>query len=228
MAAVKGSVIGYLSGKLGTLSARTINGRTIMSARPASFKESNTAKHAQTKKMFAVTTAFASKISDLPALVSIWKLKKKPLNSVPNTIFQMNYYKSSELAPTLNNIITPDGFDSPVTAAAIAAGKLTGSLAVLNTIADITSACVNLSINAVICLSDAKAEDDPFYKIISVSKDVAAFDFTKVYNFEIDFGNQDTADLAKYNQKFIYLAVAITSADDQLLNYSKSYSVISN
>jgi hypothetical protein len=63
---------------------------------------------------------------------------------------------------------------------------------------------------------------------MSVSKDVAAFDFTKVYNFEIDFGNEDTADLAKYNQKFIYLAVAITSDDDQLIKYSRSYSVISN
>ena len=144
MAAVKGSVIGHLSGKLGLLSAKTNNGRTILSARPACFKESTSAKHVQIKQKFAVTTAFASKVSDLPALVSIWKLKKKPGISVSNTIFQMNYDLSSEQAPTLNNIITPGGFNTPVTSAAIAAGKLTGTLAVLNTIADITPLCVNL------------------------------------------------------------------------------------
>lgn len=228
MAAVKGSVIGHLSGKLGLLSARTINGRTIMSARPASFKESTTAKHIQTKKMFAVTTAFASKISDLPALAEVWKLKKKPGNSALNTIFQMNYNLSSEQAPTLNNIITPDGFGSPVTAAAIAAGKLTGTLAAIETVAKITADCINLSINAVVCLTDPKSENDPFYKILSVSKEVDNFQFTQSYNFEIDFDVEGAAEIAKYNQKFIYLAVAITSADDQLIKYSRSYSVISN
>ena len=228
MARVVGNVVGNLKGKLGNLSARTVNGKTIMAARPSSFKESTTPKHVETKQKFAVTTGFASKVSDLPALSAIWKLNKQPGISVINTIFQKNFDLSSTQAPTLNNIITPDGFGTPVTAAAIAAGKLTGALAALNTITVVPAGAVNLSINAVISLSDPKSSIDPFFKVLPVSKEVADFEFTQVYNFEIDLDLDEAADVAKYNQKFIYLAVAIKTADDQIIKYSRSYSLISN
>jgi hypothetical protein len=228
MARVVGNVVGNLKGKLGNLSARTVNGKTIMAARPSSFKESTTPKHVETKQKFAVTTGFASKVSDLPALSAIWKLNKQPGISVINTIFQKNFDLSSTQAPTLNNIITPDGFGTPVTAAAIAAGKLTGALAALNTITVIPTGAINLSINAVISLSDPKLSIDPFFKVIPVSKEVADFEFAQVYNFEIDLNLDEVADVAKYNQKIIYLAVAIKSADDQIIKYSRSYSLISN
>ena len=228
MARVVGNVVGNLKGKLGNLSARTVNGRTIMVARPSSYKESTTPKHVETKQKFAVTTGFASKVSDLPVLSAIWKLNKQPGISVINTIFQKNFDLSSTLAPTLNNIITPDGFGTPVTAAAIAAGKLTGALAALNTITVVPAGAVNLSINAVISLSDPKLSIDPFFKVIPVSKEVADFVFGQVYNFEIDLNLDEAADVAKYNQKFIYLAVAIKTADDQIIKYSRSYSLISN
>jgi hypothetical protein len=228
MARVVGNVAGNLKGKLGNLSARTVNGRTILAARPSSYKESTTAKHVETKQKFAVTTGFASKVADLPALSAIWKLNKQPGLSVVNTIFQQNFDLSSTQAPTLNNIITPDGFGTPVTAAAIAAGKLTGALAALNTITVIPAGAVNLSINAVISLSDPKSASDPFFMVIPVSKEVTDFEFTQVYNFEIDLNLDEAGEVAKYNQEFIYLAVAIKSADDQIIKYSKSYSLISN
>lgn len=228
MARVVGNVVGNLKGKLGNLSARTVNGKTIMAARPSSYKESTTPKHVETKQRFAVTIGFASKVSDLPALNAIWKLNKQPGISVINTIFQKNFDLSSTQAPSLSNIITPDGFGSPVTSAAIAAGKLTGALAALNTITVVPAGAVNLSINAVISLSDPKSSIDPFFMVIPVSKEVADFVFGQVYNFEIDLNLDEAADVAKYNQKFIYLAVAIKSADDQIIKYSRSYSLISN
>jgi hypothetical protein len=226
MAAVKGSSLGNLSGKLGTLSARTINGRTIMAARPASFKDSRTQKHADAKQKFKVTRVFASKITALPVLYTIWKQKKKPLISVTNSIFQKNYSLSSTEGPTLKNIITPDGFNAPVTAVSLAEGKLSGSLAAINTVAVIDTNCSNLSINGVICLTDPISANDSYYKIISISKEVNNFDFTQPYNFEIELGVEAGADVAKYGRKIIYLAIAIKSADDKIIKYSNSYSAI--
>jgi len=98
----------------------------------------------------------------------------------------------------------------------------------LNTITEIPTEAVNLSINAVICHSDPKSASDPYFKVISVSKEVANFAFNQVYNFEIDLDLDDAVEVAAYNQKFIYLAVAMKSADDQVIKYSKSYSLISN
>jgi len=228
MARSVGGVLGNFKGKLGKVSARIIKGDTILAARPASFKESTSAKHAEVKQQFAVTIAFSSAVSDLPALYEIWKLKKKDDLSVTNTIFRKNYSLSTAQAPTLKNIISPDGFGTPVTAAAVAAGKLTGTLAALSSVVAIPEGSTNLSINGLICISDPKTEGDPFYKIIPVTKEVANFAFTQTYNLEIDLDAQNAADVAAYNQKNIYLAVAIKTADNQIIAYSKSYAVISN
>ena len=68
MVVVKGSVIGYLSGKLGQLSARTVKGRTILCARPASFKVSYVPKLVEIRKKFTGTVAFAKARCNLSAL----------------------------------------------------------------------------------------------------------------------------------------------------------------
>jgi hypothetical protein len=228
MARVFGGVLGNFKGKLGKVAARIVSGDTILSARPSSFKESTTAKHAEVKQKFAVTIAFASAISDLPTLYEIWKLKKNPGMSVINTIFKRNYDFSSVELPTLQNIITPDGFGSPVTAAAVAAGKLTSTLTALETVAVISDNDVDLSINAVICLSDPKTASDSSYKILPVSKEIAGFNFNQEYNLEINLNVEDTAEVAKYNQKLVFLSVAIKSADGQISKYSRSHAIQSN
>ena len=228
MARAFGGVLGNFKGKLGKVAARIVEGDTILSARPASYKASNSPKHVETRQKFAVTVAFASSVASLQTLHDIWQLNRGPKMSGFNTITKQNFGLSSTQAPTLNNIITPGGFGSPVTAAAIASGKLTGTLAAVNSVAVLSANETNLSINAIICLSDPKAESDPFYKLISLSKDVTGFNFSQVYNLEIDLNVVDAPEIAKYNQKFIYLAVATKSADDQIVQYSRSYSVISN
>jgi hypothetical protein len=225
MARVSGGVIGYFQGKLGLLSARKVNGRTIMSARPAGYKESTTPKHAEVKQQFAVTVAFASAISNLPALYEIWNLKKKPGLSVNNSIFKSNYDSSSPQAPTLNNIIVPGGYKSPVTSVVVAADKLTGSLLAMNKVAVISNTDVNLSINAIISLSDPKEEGDPFYKVISVSKEIAGFEFTQAYNFEIDFDVVEADEISKYNQKLVFISVATKSADNAVNQYTRSQAI---
>ena len=228
MARSFGGVLGTFRGKLGKVSARIVEGDTILSARPASFKVNYSPKVVETRQKFTVAVALASNILDLPTLKEIWQLNKGVKMSAFNTAARDNFSLSSAQAPTLNNIITPGGFDTPVTAAAIASGKLTGTLAILNTVAELTPEEVNLSINAIVCLSDPKAAGDSFYTIISLSKEVAGFNFSQAYNFEIDLSSASVTKVAKYNQKYIYLAIATKSADDKVVQYSESYSLISN
>jgi hypothetical protein len=228
MARASDGILGNFTGKLGKVSARIVDGDTIYSLRPAHYKISSEPKLVETRQKFAVTIAFASKVAALQTLNDIWKLNKEPKLSAFNVITRHNFNLSSALSPTLNNIITPNGFETPVTTAAIASGKLTGALAALNTLLTIPSNAVNLSINAVISLSDPKSSRDPFFKVIPVSKEEVNFVFNKTYNFQIDFSIDNAAAVAAYNQKFIYLAIAMKSANDQILKYSKSYALISN
>lgn len=73
MAVLVGNVIGNLSGRLGNLAARTVEGRTILSARPASFNASDDPSVIAIRQRFAVTAAFAKFIFVLPVLAEIWK-----------------------------------------------------------------------------------------------------------------------------------------------------------
>lgn len=228
MARVFGGAIGTFRGKFGKLSARIVEGDTILCTPSPSVRVSNDPKCLEVRQKFRVTIKFASSVNGLTTLQNIWKQVREPKTSAFNTICKQNYQLSDVMAPTLNNIITPEsGFDSPLTAAAIANGKLTGTLAALKSTKDILPAEVNLSINAIISLNDPKLLSDPFYYLLSTSKEIANFDFNQAYNFEIDLSDASVSKIAKYNQKFIYLAVASKSADNKIIDYSRSYALIS-
>jgi hypothetical protein len=227
MARVIGGILGNFRGKIGKVAAKIIEGETILCARPSSFKVSYTPKIIASRQKFAVTIALAVGVSDLPTLYTIWKLNKEPKMTTRNTFIRYNFNLSSTQAPTLNNIITPGGFISPVTDAAISANKITGTLAALESVTAISSEEESLSLNVIVCLTNPKDEDDSFYKIISLSKEVADFEFGKPYDFEINLDTENAALSAKYTQKIIYLAVVTKSADNKIIRYSRSYSKIS-
>jgi hypothetical protein len=227
MARAVGGVLGNFRGILGKFFAKIVEGETILCMRPTKYKTSYRPKDVELRQRFRVTIAFASKVVRVPALKEIWKMKKEPKLSAFNSITRRNYEFSSAQAPTINNIITPDGFGLPVTCAAIVEGKLTSSLPALDTITEISSIEVNLSINAIVCLSGPKEKDEPYYKIISFSKEEANFNFSHVCNFKFDLNVEDTSEVARYNQKIIYLAVATKTADNKVIKYSRTYSLIS-
>jgi hypothetical protein len=126
-------------------------------------------------------------------------LKKKVNLSVTNTIFQKNFSLSFAQAPTLKNIISPFGFGTPITAAAVAAGKLTGTLSVFDPSIKISPVETGLSINAVICFSYPKVDGDPIYKLISFSNEVASFDFNEPYGFEIGLKPEEGVLVVNYS-----------------------------
>ncbi|MCF8356275.1 MAG: hypothetical protein K9H48_17630 [Melioribacteraceae bacterium] len=223
MARVSGSVLGNLSGKLGNLSARTIEGKTIISARPSSFSVSQTPESISARSKFAVTGKFAKIIMDLPDLVSIWSKVKLSGMSVFNTLFKKNYPFSSADKPSADNIITPDGFNLPVQSTVLGADDLTVELDAFNTVSVFSADEVNLSINGLVVYHNpTDPEDDP-YKIIKLSKAETGFDFTSVYTGIISLDVVQKAIAAKYQNSILYLAVATKSSAGKVVQYSATY-----
>ena len=100
MAYLSGNVIGNLSGKLGNLSARTVNGQTTMAARPSSFNASKSPVVVEVRQKFAVTGMFAKSVLTLSTLDEIWRKTKTACISVFNTIFKANFgYSSTKNQP---------------------------------------------------------------------------------------------------------------------------------
>ena len=228
MARAVGGTIGNYKGRLGKVSARIVNGETIISARSASFKESKNPKHIEVKQKFAVTSTFTKGVLKLPALFRIWKLNKGPKLSEFNEVFRNNYTFSSIKAPTMQNIITPQGFTSPFTSAVINEGNLIVALSALNSIIIVKNSEVNISINAVICHYDPLEKTDLYFRITSVSKEVTDFNFSEPCNLEMKLNVESAAIVGKYNKKIIYLAVATKSAYNDIIRYSQSRSILSD
>lgn len=227
MAIVNGNVIGNLSGKLGNLSARTVDGRTVLAARPSSFNASQEPAVLTVRQKFSVTAKFASAILALTALVSIWKKVRNVASSVFNEVFQSNFAYSSIEKPTEQNIIAPEGFPLQIAVAAVAADKITATIPILNTASVFGADEVNLSANAIVCYYDpANAEDEPF-KIISLSKEVAAHNFAQTYDLEIDLNATQKNTAAKYQHSILYVCVVTKTAEGKVVQNSSTFTKLS-
>ncbi len=227
MAIVNGNVIGNLSGRLGNLSARTVEGKTILAARPSSFNVNYCPAVMQVRQKFAVTGNLAKNILSLSTLEAIWKTVKVSGISVFNTIFKNNFGYSSTDKPTVDNIITPGGFSLPVDTAAVDADKITASLLALNTTSIFAPEEVNVSANAVVCYTDPTNPDDAPYQILALSKEVANFDFAQPYNFQLDLDVKQKLMAAKYTKSILFLIVASKTADGKVVQYSSTYPKVS-
>ena len=223
MAIVNGNVIGNLSGKLGNLSARTVDGRTILAARPSSFNASQDPAVLTVRQKFSVTAKFASAILALTSLVSIWKKVRNVASSVFNEIFQSNFAYSSIEKPTEQNILAPEGFPLQISTAAVAADKITATLPILNTSSVFGADEVNLSANALVCYYDPSNEADEPFKIISLSKDVAGYNYAQTYDLEIDLNALQKNTAAKYQHNILYVCVLNKTAEDKVVQNSGTY-----
>lgn len=223
MAIVKGSVIGNLSGRLGNLSARTVEGRTILAARPSSFNASQEPAVIEIRKKFAVTGSFIKVLLSLSALYEIWKKVKTAGMSVYNYTFKNNFAYSSAVRPTDQNIITPGGFALPVQAATVLTDNLTMELLALTSASVFTPAEVNLSANGVICYYDPINPADPAYGLITLNHEIANYTFDQTFELNIPFNVNQEALAAKYQHSILFFVVASKDVDGKIIQYSATY-----
>ena len=223
MARVFSNVIGNFSGKLGNLSARIAYGRTILAARPASFNAPTDAAAMARRGTFLATIKFALQVINLPVLCEIWKKVKPNDLSVYNQVVSANYQLSSPTRPTINNIISPGGFAVDVQNVILDAEKLTAVIPALNAVTIISPAEVHCSINAVICYHDPLLEGDEAYSVIHLSQVVPNYDFTQVYNLQMNLNIIQKAIAARYDSSIVYLVVVPKTADEKVLQYSATF-----
>lgn len=224
MASVKGNVLGNYRGKIGNLSARILKGRTVIAARPSSFNVSQTLSAVQARSKFSVTVTLINFILSLQDLFVIWDKYRDPEKRLRNTIFKHNYPFSGYNKPTVENIITPDGFSLPVVSAVINSGALDINLNALNTVTAFLPEEENLSLNCLIVFHNPSNPNDNEYGIISLSKEETGFDFSAVYTGSIPLDAAQQAVAAKYQDSIVLLAVSSKNNAGEIIQYSSTYS----
>ena len=114
-----------------------------------------------------------------------------------------------------------------IAVAAVAADKITATIPILNTASVFGADEVNLSANAIVCYYDpANAEDEPF-KIISISKEVAAHNFAQTYDLEIDLNATQKNTAAKYQHSILYVRVVTKTAEGKVVQNSSTFTKLS-
>jgi hypothetical protein len=94
-------------GKLGQLVVRKVGNRFIASARPASFKKSNSIKAVSTRSHFSYANKFATYINPDPVLHEVWDLFSEENSIGYRSIISENRNLMTDQGPSISNIIVP-------------------------------------------------------------------------------------------------------------------------
>ena len=224
MAVLKGSVIGELSGKLGNLAARCIQGRTVLGRRPVSFTVNNSPTMVEIRKKFSVSVSFVKTMLSLAVLTTIWDKVKAAGMSVYNYGVKQNYNQSSADKPTVDNILTPaGGFALPVTVAAVAADSVTATITALDTVMIASAEERNFVTNGLICYYNPVNPEDAPYAITKIETAPDLLDTVNPIDVNIPLNVVQQNLGAKYQSSILYLALATLDAAGKVVQYSSTY-----
>ena len=110
MAILKGGPAGQITGKLGNVVVRKVNGKQVVSIRPKTYKKTKSKMAKSVRSRFSVAVEFSRHINSIPQLKKVWAAANKKCFSAFNRIEKDNIPFVGELAPSLKNTITPSGF----------------------------------------------------------------------------------------------------------------------
>ena len=224
MAELRGSVIGELSGKLGNLAARIVNGRTILAQRPTSYKTNNAPYMVEIRQKFKVSGIFAKNVITLSALYQVWNKVKKARLSAYNEICKLNYFESAADKPTVDNVLTPEGgFPLPVTVAAVAAVNVTATLAALDTVMIASEEERDFVSNGLICYYNPVNPEDAPYAITKIESAPDSLDTVNPIELNIPLNVVQQNLAAKYQNSILYLVLATLDGDGKVIQYSSTY-----
>jgi len=114
MAIIDKNILGEITGKIGNLVIRKLNGKTVIALRPAKYKASQSTQAKFHRNRFAVTVKFAKYINSIKLLSQIWAAAPIEGTSAFNRILKYNLPHSYNLYPSENNIIIPSGYNLEV------------------------------------------------------------------------------------------------------------------
>lgn len=129
MAQLTNSILGNISGKLGDVVFRKVNGKTVICSRPKSFTPDSSLNGISRRNKFAVNSLFAAAANKIPVIKSIWQyfLSAYPYvaNNPYNAISKLNYKHLSNEEISDRNFLAPQiGFQFHITNANLTSKNL--------------------------------------------------------------------------------------------------------
>lgn len=124
MARIEKAILGFVSGRLGDVVFRKMNGKKFISVAPKKYKISQSAKANKGRANFAALIKLAKAVNSVPGLKEAWNTAKVEGTNSYHKIIRYNgkFVNSGKL--TAANKITPDGLQLEIIFADIQQGKM--------------------------------------------------------------------------------------------------------
>jgi len=142
-----------------------------------------------------------------------------------NTIFKSNYSNSLPLHPTVSNIITPDGFTTPVNSCSIVGQNLTVQLNPLISVNTFSPEELSIAVSTLVVLHTPNSADDPAFRIFNLEKDVELFNFQSVYTAELPLSAVQSALIGNYSNTIFYVTCITRTVANKIVQHSATYSI---
>ena len=124
MARVNKAVLGFISGKLGDVVFREMNGKKFVSVSAKKYKISQSAEAKEGRANFAAAVKLAKTVNSIAALKEIWTSAKTDGTNSYHKIIKSNAKRVTGGNLTTANKITPDGLPLTLSSAEIQNNKL--------------------------------------------------------------------------------------------------------
>ena len=115
MAQLNKKVIGEIRGKVGGIVVKVRNGKQYIASTPSHYTMSNEPHEVDKRNRFKVNGLFAKAVKESEILYRAWEKEKAPATTAYNKICKVNFKLCETNRPTEKNLITPGGFNLPIT-----------------------------------------------------------------------------------------------------------------
>lgn len=226
MAKLKKEILGKVSGAVGDVLFRTVNGKTVVGTKPSSFTPGNDQASLERRGRFSMANKLARHIHSIYQLRTLWKdITPAGLSSF-NMIVRTNYYNVTHNTVTDKVKLIPDiGFNVTVNSLTINDNSFQLSLAGNNSESGIDPATeLQFQLVGVLYLSNPVEPQLNKYDFLRITSIEQAVVLNTALNFEIQFVNQTSQFIAQYQDRKAFLTLLTLDADKNVINFSNTFS----
>jgi hypothetical protein len=227
MAKLKKQVLGRISGALGDLVFREVNGKNVVGMKASSFNSPNDPESIARRAKFTLSAKLAQAINSHQKLKDIWTLKAPAGQSSHNFLIKSNYL--NVLPDDLSGLIklVPDaGFPISSSAGNITASGMQVTLNVIgvNNLINLVAE-TNVQMLSVIFFGDSVDTSVAPYALVNASSAVQALSLTNPLTFNAPLIGNDELLFDKYQVHKAFNVLLTMDASGNIIHYSNTLSV---
>lgn len=225
MAKIRKQVLGVISGAVGDVLFRVIDGNAYVGTRPISFTPGTDALSVARRERFSMATKFSRTINSIPELKTIWKAVTPSRLTQYNMIVKINYHNVQHNAVTeLVKLVPEIGFQLTASGIDINPERLR---------VDIDSVASNAGINltneqffklvGVFHLSNPVNEQAAPHAFMRVVSEDTPIDLENPFSYQITFMNQVSQLVEQYQVRKVFLTLLTLDINKNPVHYSNTF-----